>query len=223
MDIFWILLVSLWFYPILAKLSLYLTKGSLKARKYFIAIPLSIATIVLLSFLTGISTTSEDLDFFLISIIYLSVSQLLFLAYTFKNVVIKIISGFAMACVFFLGYTLSTIGFLGLGMIAMPLQTTRAVRLSDKLVFKQHNLGNAISDYRGIEITLFKNYAWLPGIERQIFEKSYNEDILFKGEKVPANTKKPTLYSNNFNISYIAAKQLVILSDSVKKDTIRLK
>ena len=169
-----IITIALWTYPILAWLSIRHTKDNLLWRKRILLTPLVLSGLVILCATLNVSMISENANFLLCTIIYFSAAQLLLLLFTFKSVILKILAGLLMFCVFGAGYITSTVGLLGLMFIIEGIQTDKIIKLSDNLVYKQYDTGNALSDYRNIEIDIYRTSKWIPGFEKRIFTKRYN-------------------------------------------------
>lgn len=225
MALFIAVLIALLVYPVSGMLSISLTKQNLVLRKKLIAVPLIISLITLLGMLMGISTVSSTLNGILATVIYLSFSQLLFLIYSIKRLVIKITATVIMIAVFGLGYITATIGILGLGFVIGDIEPDRVISLNDGILYRQYNQGNAISDYRNIEIVISKKIKFLPFLAHDIFSKHYAEEFHYSNTVNLELQKKgePALYSVDFPVKYNADKKQIVLLDSIKRDTIWLK
>jgi hypothetical protein len=213
-----IILFSLWFYPVFAKVSMVLTKGDQYRRNRIAYISSGISGLVILAICFNISTTSLVVNYLLLSIIYYTISFLLLLAYSSKDKATKIISGIAMFCVFGLGYLVSTIGMLGVMMASGDAEPIRTIKFSDNIIYRQYGSGGATVDVNTITISICKTI--IPGLQREIVKKTYTEGYYIKGS--PTNDTSPTLYSTDFSVKYNAEKQQVVLLDSVKKEIINL-
>ena len=84
-----------------------------------------------------------------------------------------------MFVVFGLGYFSATAGILGIGLVIEQYETDREIWLGNGLIYKENSLGNAISDYRGKEVEVYKTFSWLPIIEWRINDKSYYNVITY--------------------------------------------
>lgn len=143
-------------------------------------------------------------------------------AYALKNIIVEIISGLLMFIVFGAGYLLSTIGVLGLAFILNDLAIDREMRLNNEITYKQYHLGNALSNYDLIEVSIYKKTWWLSGIEKKIATKKYDVDVT-NNIGIVSLTRPNTLHSYNFKVKHIASKKEVILLETLKGDTIVLK
>lgn len=145
---------------------------------------------------------------------YLAASLLLIFAYQQKHLIVKIISAVLMIALFGAGYLLSTIGILGLGFILGDIDADRSIPLTNSLTYKQYNRGNAISDYRNVEVSVRKTYKWLPFLESEVFTKTYN--VYFIPEAKATDLGKNEIYGYNFKVYYDKPRQQLILNDSLR-------
>lgn len=191
------ILFALWIYPIAAYFLLRQASRKPKARKYlFIAVP-TVAIITILGWLTNVSTTLSVFDWFCVTSIYLSICLLLWYLWFQSNRIVKGIGIVAMVVTFIVGYLAGTIGVLGIGFVTGSYDTDRESWLGDGLIYKESILGNAISDYRGKKVEVYRTLNWLPVIEWRIQHKEYYNSIT---------------YLTPLTVDYIAAEKKLLLS-----------
>jgi len=104
-----------------------------------------------------------------------------------------------MLFVFGLGYLSSTIGALGVGFICSEKIPAIVKKIDKDLIYKETALGNAISDYRGKKVEIYKTISWFPIVEWQIKQKKYFDFIS---------------YGNILNTKYIQATKTLYLETS---------
>lgn len=218
MALFISIILSLWLYPIFAVV---ISGKAIGKRLLFIS--LSSAAVIIAGIITGLSTRWDEFDCFLIFTLYFSLLMLLLYFYSFKNKVIKVIAGLLVFFSLIVGYILGSVGVLGLAAIVSGFKPARTIDLGDAYMYKQFSLGMAPESYRGTKISILKRPVWLPGLEYEIFTKTYDREY-FSDKYIPNNTSAyPTLYSDDFEVEFQPSNNRVILMDSVRQDTITLK
>lgn len=75
------------------------------------------------------------------------------------------------------GYLLGSAGLLGLGFIMADYDVEREIKIDNALIYKESSMGNAISDYRGTRVEVFKTVPWCPVIEWRLCKKEYFEEV----------------------------------------------
>ncbi len=168
-----IILFGLWIYPIICLILLWVTKNKSTVRKRLFYVAFILTGLTLFGLLTNVSTTLSELDWILVSIIYFSVSLVLWWTQFQTNKLLKIMGVISMIFIFGLGYFFGTVGVLGVGFVVSEYETDIEKWLGDGLIYKEFALGNAISDYRGKRIELYKTISWMPIIEWRIQKKEY--------------------------------------------------
>ena len=104
-----------------------------------------------------------------------------------------------MIVVFGIGYLSSTIGIIGVGFVIGAYEPCEEKWLNDGLIYKEIGIGNAISDYRGKRVEIYKTISWLPLIEWKIKSKDYYDIIT---------------YTNQLSVNYKKAENKIYLSTS---------
>lgn len=200
MNPFLIVLIALWAYPILSLIFLFLTKRELLIRMWGLGFIFTLTALTVLALFTKVTTISVSLNWILISCIYLSASLILWWTQFQSNKFLKIIGILLMISTFGLGYLSSTLGILGVGLIVAEYETDAEKKLDHSLIYRERSLGNAISDYRGKRIEIYKIVTWLPVFEHRIIEKEYFDIIT---------------YSNGLKVNYDPNKHTIQLSTKV--------
>ena len=168
-----IILIALWTYPIIEYLLFFLTKKKIDLRKKIFKVIFIISVLAIVGLLTKISTTITELDWIIITIPFLAVTILLWWSQFQKSRIIKITGIIAMIFVFGIGYLSGTVGALGVGFVIEEFETSNEIWLDNGLIYKETSLGNAISDYRGKRVEIYRTIKWLPLIEWQVTSKEY--------------------------------------------------
>jgi hypothetical protein len=177
MTTFLIILIGLWTYPVISFLVLWLTKTRLELRRQLIIASSILTALAFFGLATNISTTLSELDWLIVSTIYLTVSLALAWTQFQKSKILKVVGIIAMVLVFGVGYLSGTIGALGVGFLVGEYDTEYEEWLDDGIIYKESTLGNAVSDHRRKKVEIYKTISWLPLIERRTEVKEYSEYI----------------------------------------------
>lgn len=218
MNPFSITLIALWAYPILSLIFFALTKRKPKTRKWVISISIALTVLTTLALLFKISTISAPLNWLLVSGFYLSLSLILLWSQFQSNKFLKITGTLFMISVFGIGYLSGTLGILGVGFIVADFEPDTEKKLSNDIIYRESSIGNAISDYRGTRIEIYKIVAWLPFFEYRITQKEYDNVIAYPDEiKVS--------YEPNNHIIHLSASIVSLKNGGREKwsDSIKLK
>jgi len=177
MTTFLIILIGLWTYPIISFIVLWLTKNRLELRRQLIIASSILTALAFFGLATNISTTLSELDWLIVSTIYLTISLTLAWTQFQKNKILKVFGIIAMVLVFGVGYLSGTIGALGVGFVVGEYDTEYEEWLGGGIIYKESTLGNAVSDHRGKKVEIYKTISWLPLIEWRREVKEYKEYI----------------------------------------------
>jgi hypothetical protein len=177
MTKFLIILIGLWTYPIISFIVLWLIKNRLELRRQLIIASAILTALAFFGLATNISTTLSELDWLVVSTIYLTISLALAWTQFQKNKILKVLGIIVMVLVFGVGYLSGTIGVLGVSFVVGEYDTEYEEWLADGIIYKESILGNAISDHRGKKIEIYKTISWLPLIEWRTEVKEYKEYI----------------------------------------------
>ncbi len=192
-----IILFSLWTYPIISLLVLQLTKNKKALRMKIIYVSLLLSCITVLALFINISTTLSILDWLLLSGIYFSIALILWWTIFQPNAILKILATIAMIVIFGADYFLGTVGILGIGMAVSEFESDSEKWLADGIIYKEASMGNAVSDYRGKRIEIYKTIPWLPLIEWRIEKKDYLGFIYDQPFIVDYNSHDNKIYLSN--------------------------
>lgn len=174
-----IIIVALWTYPIIAYFVLRLTTKNTRLRKNIFIVCAIAAALTTFSLLSNISTTLPELDWLVLTSLYFLLCIMFWWTQFQQNRFVKIIGIISMVIVFGLGYLSGTIGALGVGFVSAEYETDREIWLGDGFIYKESSLGNAVSDYRGKRVEIYKTLRWLPILEWPIKDTSYYNVITY--------------------------------------------
>lgn len=189
MTIFLIILIGLWTYPVISFIVLWLTENRLVLRRQLIIASVFLTVLAFFGLATNISTTLSELDWLVVSTIYLSISLALAWTQSQKNKILKVFGFIAMVLVFSVGYLSGTIGILGVAFVVGEYDTEYEEWLGDGIIYKESTSGNAISDHRGKKVEIYRTISWLPAIEWRTELKEYEEYIPIETTPLNINYK----------------------------------
>jgi len=207
-------LIALWTYPIITFI---IVKIAIKKSQFKRAVIISTAIITILTLLGlvfKVSTTIKLIDWITLTSTYFSVCLILWYCFFSKMKLIKILSILGMVVIFGIGYISSTFGILGVGFVLGEYDTSFETRISKNLIYKETSLGNAISDYRGKRVEIYKTISWLPIIEWRILDKKYYNVIPYLNRlNVVYHPETKTIY---LNAEEISAGKIETWADTLK-------
>ncbi|MCC6411883.1 MAG: hypothetical protein IT270_09495 [Saprospiraceae bacterium] len=195
---FLIILIGIWTYPIISFILLWLTKNQLELRRQLIITSCILTALAFFGLATNISTTLSELDWLIVSSIYLTISLALTWTQFQKNKILEFFGFIAIILVFGVGYILGTIG---LGFAVAEYDTDYEAWLGGGIIYKESNLGNAVSDHRGKKVEIYKTIPWFPLVEWRTEVKEYNHFI--------------TIMTTPLTIDYKPEDNVIYLSDSM--------
>ncbi len=188
---------SLLLYPIVGRVAVRQTNTFPKTQKKIVWTLCTISLLVILGVLTHIITISQNLNWFLVTSIYLTVSVLLWLTQSsIKNIIKKTGTGLRFA-IFGIGYLAATIGFFFVLLASIDLDTDQRKWLTDDLIYKERNIGRGPDpSVRLKKIEVYKTVGLLPLLAYRIEAKTYDEwDLPLKQNlDVSFSDKDQTLY-----------------------------
>jgi|GEM_PF-1855168 len=195
MEPFLIVVIALWIYPVITLFLMLYLKQRPKARKVVLIISACIAGIGFMGILSGISTINENIDWFLVSAVYLFISLIIWQVIFQPNLWIRILGFMLMLATFGFGYFTGSVGLLGIAVTMGDYEHHGKIMIDTNLYYTESTLGNADSEIRGKRIAVFKNYEAAPFLERKVFEKSYTDIVQFsRPVKVKYDEAESTLY-----------------------------
>jgi hypothetical protein len=156
-----------------------------------------ITGLTIIGILTNVSTTSTLLDWILVSGIYLTVSLVLWWTQFQANKALRILGFVSTSAVFSVGYLVGSVGVLGVVFVVGNYAVDSQQWLPNGLIYKESILGNAVSDYRGRKVEIYKTIPWIPIIEWRIKEKEYRNIITYQ-------KKLDVRYSQTTNEIYLS-------------------
>ncbi|MEI7484839.1 MAG: hypothetical protein WCK13_09040, partial [Ignavibacteriota bacterium] len=157
-----IILFALWAYPVISLIILWQTKNKPTVRKGVFYVTSILTGISLLGLLTNISTTLSVIDWILVTIIYLSVSLLLWWTQFQTKKLLRISGVIIMIFIFGIGYLSGSIGALGIGLVVAADEPVSEKWLGNGLIYKQFSLGIGFDEKRGVRVEIYKTIPWMP-------------------------------------------------------------
>lgn len=175
-----IILLSLWVYPILSLVLLQLTKDRRQIRKRMWRISFVLSGLAIFGFYTNISTTLSEIDWLIVSSLYFTISLILWWTQFQYNRFLKAAGILGMAFMFAAGYFAGTAGALGVSFSVHEMETTTEQWLDDGIIYKEVTLGNAISDYRGKRVEIYRTVPFFPFVEWRTQKKEYFDSSVYR-------------------------------------------
>lgn len=193
---FYLALITFWIYPILAWMLLRITKNKPRGRKILFFSVFSVTFITLTGLSLDIIFRFSAINYILFSLLYLTISLIIWWLCYRKKAWLKVIGCILFFAVFGIGYFMSTVGFVGLGLILGNYIPINEEKMSEKISYKEIYLGNAISDYQGKRIEIYETISFLPFLKKKIVEKKYyTEEIpIFSDLILILNQEKREIY-----------------------------
>ena len=121
-----------------------------------------------------------------------------------------------MLVVFGFSYFISTVGILGVGFAIAKFETEKETGFDHGLIYKELSLGNALTDFRGKRVEIYRTLKWFPLIEWQIATKEYYNSMVYSK---PLNAH----YDETNEEFYLEVEKQWRDSTYYWNDTIRLK
>ncbi|HCW07501.1 MAG TPA: hypothetical protein DGG95_09080 [Cytophagales bacterium] len=172
MSAWLIVLISLWVFPIVTFFLVKWSKNS-KIENKIIVIISGVILLTTISLLTEISTRSIETDWIFLTSYYLGICYFLWRIVNLKSKLVKILGYVLITITFSVGYLSGTIGVLGVGFVVSEFEPSKEDKLDSNLIYKETNLGNAVSHYRGIKVEIFKTFKYFPFLERRVSINKY--------------------------------------------------
>jgi len=170
--IFTVLRGTLWISPVLAVMSaLWYRKSGYTARKWFLIGYTVLCIPPVFYALTDWSLGGITFDTVLIAFAYLAYCGLVAVSLNIHNLLLRL-SVFLLGLVpILIGYTLATVGALGLAFVVGDYIPEQTGRLDSRFTYRITTFGNATTEAGGNRVTLLRSYRLLPGLEREVFTK----------------------------------------------------
>lgn len=209
-------LIALWTYPIITFFIVKITKNKSLSKRNVVITTAILTILTILGLVFKISTTIKLIDWIALTSVYFSICLSLWYFFFSKKKIIKALSILGMAIVFGIGYLSSTIGILGVGFVLGEYDTSSETHISKNLIYKETTLGNAISDYRGKRVEIYKTISWFPIFEWRILKKEYYNVI-------PYLNQLNVDYQPDTKTIYLSAKEISAGKMETWADTLKLK
>lgn len=173
MTEFFIIIIAIWFYPILGYLFFRFTKSRLEIGKNILKVISFLAALAILGLSMNISTTLTELDWLIVTMPFLLLCTSLWWSQFQKKNLIKYLGIAGMVLFFGFSYFIGSVGILGVGFGVGHYVTEYEKWYDNGLIYKEASLGNAISDFRGKSVEIYKTLEWFPLVEWRIEKEEY--------------------------------------------------
>jgi asparagine N-glycosylation enzyme membrane subunit Stt3 len=189
---------SLLLYPIVGRIVVRKTNHIPKTQKRIIGILCTISLLVILGTLRHVVTISQNLNWFFVTSLYLTVSVLLWLTQSTVRPIIENIGAGLRFTIFNIGYLTATIGFFFVLLASFDLDTDQRKWLTEDLIYKERNIGQGPeADARCKKIEIYKTVRLFPILAYRIKAKTY------EGWNLPLKEKLDVSFSNKNQILYL--------------------
>ena len=188
---------SLLLYPIVGHIAVRQTNKFPKTQKIIFRTLYTISLLTILGLLTHIITISQNLNWFLVTSIYLTISAFLCLTQYNQKRVVKNIGRVLQIVIFGFGYLAATLGFFFVLLASFDLDTDQRKWLTDDLIYKEQNIGQGPDpSVRLKKIEVYKTINLFPILAYRIQAKTYDKwDLPLKQKlDVSFSDKDQTLY-----------------------------
>jgi len=167
---------SLILYPIVGHVAVRQSKKFPKAQKIIVWTLCIISLLTILGLLTHIITISQNLNWFLATSLYLTISVLLCLTQYNTKPAIKNVGSVFQLAIFGCGYLAATLGFFFILLASIELETDQRKWLTDDLIYKERNIGQGPDPSVKLKkIEVYKTIAVFPILAYRIQAKTYDE------------------------------------------------
>lgn len=202
MSAYYFITIALIIYPILGYSLLKLTVKERDLQKHIIIYLTLFGLLILAACLSHVITISQNLNWFLVTIIYFCISGLIWYYYFHQSKAIKYVGRFLALIVFGLGYLAATAGFFFLMIMSVELSTDQQLWLDKNLMYEERNIGSGPDPSVKLKvIEIYRTVDWLPFLVYRIEKKVYDEwDLPLQ---------------KTLQVSYLVGKQQIQLKSSV--------
>ncbi|NDV69092.1 hypothetical protein [Dysgonomonas sp. 25] len=175
--------VVLLFYPLLGIFLAKIMQSKPVIRKIVPVVLAALSVLGILGCLTGITTTSLLLDFFILSSPYLLVFCLLWWTFFTKRNYARWLSLISVVAISLIGIVCDVFLYAAAAMGESIMKTTDK-EINPPYSYKEtfyikNNMGGSPPDYR-YRIEIYKTIPHLPILEKKIAERNYSDTLLFK-------------------------------------------
>ena len=190
-----IIVGGIWIYPFLSYFMIRFTKTNVLIRRNLIYSTFIITGLTCIGFLAQLSFTISSINYFFVSSLYLSVCHLLNITQFQEPKIIKILGSIVSFVVYGFGFIMGSIGLLGLGFVLGDVDADYEKWLGNGIIYREYDLGNALSDFRGKRVEISKTISWFPVIEHLSQEKLYSKSMdYYKPLIVDFDEKQTKIY-----------------------------
>ena len=197
---------SLLLYPVVGHIVVRQSKKFPNIQKKIVWTLCVISLLTILGLSTHIITISQNLNWFLVPSVYLTISTLLCLTQYNSKPVVKTIGHVFQIVIFGIGYLAATLGFFFILLASIDLDTDQRKWLKEDLIYKERNIGQGPDPSVKLKkIEVYKTINLFPIIAYRIQAKTYEEwDLPLKQKlEVSFSDKDQTLYLISIVNGYI--------------------
>ena len=197
--------LSLILYPLIGYYLVRLTRAKQFLQRLIVGILLITAVLVLSAVLTHTITISQNLNWLLVTSVYLTISVLLWLTSYLGSSVAKRLGKGLRLLTFGAGYLAATVGFFFIMIMSLHYDTDQRKWLTDHLIYKERNIGQGPDpSVRLKEVEIYKRANWLPLLATRIEAKTYDD---WNG-----------LLGKNLDVTYSQTDEAIFLRSSIYRD-----
>lgn len=170
------IIASLLLYPVIGRFLVNKTNPFPQIQKKIVVILCIISLLVILSILADIITISQNLNWFLVTSIYFTVSVLFWSITTGKKAIYTNAWNLLKSATFTIGYIVATFGFFFVVLASFDLETDQRKWLTSELIYKERNIGQGPDpSVRLKKIAVYKRINLFPILAYGITAKTYDE------------------------------------------------
>lgn len=156
-----------------------LAKRNQLSNKLLVVLLVLSAVVIFANFL-AISTTSQVVNWIILSIIPFTVYSIFWSAFYSKTKWLAIPSGLILSLLISSSLLITTIGFLGLAFVIGDFEIEYQKNLKNGYVYRVQTQGNATSDYRLKEVSISNRVSLIPFLLKEKDRKIYDDlDVVF--------------------------------------------
>jgi hypothetical protein len=167
---------ALLLYPVVGHIAVRQSKKFPNIQKKIVWILCIISLLTISGLLTHIITISQNLNWFLVMLVYLTISVLLCLTRYNAKPAIKNVGIILRIVIFGIGYLAATLGFFFVLLASFDLDTDQRKWLTDDLIYKERNIGQGPDPSVKLKkIEVYKSIDLFPILAYRIQAKTYDE------------------------------------------------
>jgi hypothetical protein len=167
---------SLLLYPMLGYVAVRQSDKFPQTQKKIVWMLCLISMLTILGLLINIITISQNLNWFLLTSIYLTISALLCLTQYNIEPVVKNMGRILQIAIFSIGYLFATLGFFFILLASFDLDSEQRKWLTDDIIYIERNTGQGPDPLiRLKKIEVYKKAKLFPVLAYRIYQKTYDD------------------------------------------------